>query len=395
MEPMGSPEEERPPREEWSIDVAEVREVDQKDKTVSAKYVIEAKFSVEGVVEKHDVIGAIFGQTEGLFPKEFELRELQKSGKVGRIDIELKSANDRTEGTITIPSSLDRAETAIIAAAVETIDRIGPCEAKVRIERIVDVRADKREKIIQRAKELMRDWVVKDAIELEKLIEEVSKDERRPQPVQYGKERLTATPDISQMDELIIVEGRADVINLLKSGYTGVIALEGVKIPKTIMELTRKKETTVFLDGDRGGDLILKELMQVAKPKYVARAPRGKEVEELTPEEIKEALSKRVPFEKVFMLSRIGELAGEIKGTLEAILMNGEGAEVARIPVSELVERLKERDDVEVVVFDGIVTERLLEAAKEKGVKLLVGERLATGVEVPPEIEVKLFSELT
>ncbi len=391
---MEAPEEERPPREEWSIDVAEVREVDQKDKTVSAKYVIEAKFSVEGVVEKHDVIGAIFGQTEGLFPKEFELRELQKSGKVGRIDIELKSANDRTEGTITIPSSLDKAETAIIAAAVETIDRIGPCEAKVRIERIVDVRADKREKIIQRAKELMRDWVVKDAIELEKLIEEVSKDERRPQPVQYGKERLTATPDISQMEELIIVEGRADVINLLKSGYTGVIALEGVKIPKTIMELTRKKETTVFLDGDRGGDLILKELMQVARPKYVARAPRGKEVEELTPEEIREALAKRVPFEKVLALSRIGELAGEIRGTLEAILMREDGAELARIPVSELVDRLKERDDVDMVVFDGIITERLLETAKEKGVKTLVGERLATGVEVPPEIEVKLFSEL-
>ncbi|MBS7638020.1 DNA primase [Candidatus Bathyarchaeota archaeon] len=391
---MEAPEEERPPREEWSIDVAEVREVDQKDKTVSAKYVIEARFSVEGVVEKHDVIGAIFGQTEGLFPKEFELRELQKSGKIGRIDIELKSANDRTEGTITIPSSLDRAETAIIAAAVETIDRIGPCEAKVRIERIVDVRADKREKIIQRAKELMRDWVVKDAIELEKLIEEVSKDERRPQPVQYGKERLTATPDISQMDELIIVEGRADVINLLKSGYTGVIALEGVKIPKTIMELTRKKETTVFLDGDRGGDLILKELMQVARPKYVARAPRGKEVEELTPEEIREALAKRVPFEKVLALSRIGELAGEIRGTLEAILMRGDGAELARIPVSELVDRLRERDDVEMVVFDGIITQRLLETAKEKGVKTLVGERVATGVEVPPEIEVKLFSEL-
>jgi DNA primase len=391
---MGIPEEERPPRGEWSIDVAEVRDVDQKDKTVSAKYVIEARFSVEGVVEKHDVIGAIFGQTEGLFPKEFELRELQKSGKVGRIDIELRTGNDRTEGTITIPSSLDRAETAIIAAAVETIDRIGPCEAKVRIERIVDVRADKREKIIQRAKELMREWVVKDAIELEKLIEEISKDERRPQPVQYGKERLTATPDVSQMDELIIVEGRADVINLLKSGYTGVIALEGVKIPKTIMELTRKKETTVFLDGDRGGDLILKELMQVARPTYVARAPRGKEVEELTPEEIKEALAKRVPFERVLILSRIGELAGEIRGTLEAIMLKEDGTEVARIPVSELVDRLRERDDVRVVVFDGIVTERLLEAAKEKGVKLLVGERIATGVEVPSEIEVKLFSEL-
>ncbi len=390
---MGSPEEERRPREEWSIDLTEVRDVDQKEKAASAKYVIEARFSVEGVVEKHDVIGAIFGQTEGLFPKEFELRELQKSGKVGRIDIELRSENDRTEGRIIIPSSLDRAETAIIAAAVETIDRIGPCEAKVRIERIVDVRADKREKIIQRAKELMKEWVVKDAIELEKLVEEVSKDERRPQPVQYGKERLTATPGISQVDELIIVEGRADVINLLKSGYTGVIALEGVKIPKTIMELTRKKETTVFLDGDRGGDLILKELMQVARPKYVARAPRGKEVEELTPEEIREALANRVPFERVLLLSKIGELAGEIRGTLEAILMRGDGTETARIPVSELVERLKERDDVEIVVFDGIVTERLLETAKEKGVKLLIGERIATGVEVPPEIEVKLLSE--
>lgn len=44
----------------------------------TAKYVVEARFTVEGVVEKPDVIGAIFGQTEGLFGPDLDLRELQK-----------------------------------------------------------------------------------------------------------------------------------------------------------------------------------------------------------------------------------------------------------------------------------------------------------------------------
>jgi len=372
----------------------EVNETGQKDKQVSAKYTVEAKFHVEGVVEKHDVIGAIFGQTEGLFPKEFELRELQKSGKIGRIDIELRSENDRTEGTITVPSSLDRAETAIIAAAMETVDRVGPCEAKVNIERIADIRVDKREKIVQRAKALMRDWVVKETQDIEKVLEEVYKEDQKIQPIQYGRERLTATPDISKAEDVIIVEGRADVINLLKNGYTGIIALEGVKVPKTIMELTKKKETTAFLDGDRGGDLILKELTQVARPKYVARAPRGKEVEELTGDEIREALAGRVPFQEVAALDRVGEIAGKLRGSLEAILMREDGSEADRVPVSELVDRIRESKGVSLVVFDGIVTGRLVDTAREKGVKTLVGERIAEGVKIPPEMEIKSFGDV-
>ena len=203
----------------------------------SPKYLIEANFVVEGVVERHDVIGAIFGQTEGLFPKEFELRELQKSGKIGRIDITLKSEKDRTEGTISAPSSLDRAETAIIAAAMESVDRVGPCAANVSIVKISDGRMDKREQIMKRAKELMRDWVVKESQDIEKLLSEVSRADKKIHPVHYGRERLTATPDISKLKEIIVVEGRADVINLLKAGRTGVIALEGVKIPRTIINL--------------------------------------------------------------------------------------------------------------------------------------------------------------
>jgi DNA primase len=399
----------------------------------SPKYLIEATFVVEGVVERHDVIGAIFGQTEGLFPKEFELRELQKSGKIGRIDITLKSEKDRTEGTIAAPSSLDRAETAIIAAAMESVDRVGPCAAKVSIVKISDVRVDKREQIMKRAKELMRGWVVKEGQDIEKLLSEVSRADKKVHPVHYGRERLTATPDISKLKEIIVVEGRADVINLLKAGRTGVIALEGVKIPRTIINLVKRKEITAFLDGDRGGDLILKELLQVAKPAYVARAPWGKEVEDLEPEEIDAALAARVPISEVEKpsdsarrapakrapakrapakrapakkraprappappvdLGPVGGIAKELEGTLEAVLLGSSGDEVGRVPVGDLVEELRKREGVGTVVFDGIVTGRLVDAAAERGVGILVGERLGDGVRVPRKLTVRLFKDL-
>ncbi|MFH1179093.1 MAG: DNA primase DnaG, partial [Candidatus Bathyarchaeota archaeon] len=382
------------------------------EKFAGAKYVIKANFTIEGVVEKHDVIGAIFGQTEGLFPKEFELRELQKSGKIGRIDIDLRSSKDMTKGVIIAPSSLDRAETALIAAAMETVDRVGPCEAKINIENITDVRVEKRQMIVERAKELMRDWVVKDGYEIEKLLDEVQREDKKIKAVQYGRERLTATPDISQSDEIIVVEGRADVNNLIKCGITGVIAMEGVKVPSTIKSLANKKAITAFLDGDRGGDLILQELMQVAKPTYIARAPRGKEVEELTPEEIQYALDNKellqvtgaptvtvVP--TVTAVSKVPTvpnelqiLAKDLKGTLEAVLINENGQQGGRIPVSELVEKLKESTGVKAVVFDGIVTGRLIDMAREKNVATIVGERVAEGVRIPRGVEVRSFSDL-
>ena len=376
----------------------------------SYKYIVEASFVIDGVVERHDVIGAIFGQTEGLFPKEFELRELQKSGKIGRIDIELKSEKDRTQGKIVAPSSLDRAETAIIAAAMETVDRVGPCLAKINIDKISDVRIDKREQILKRAKELMRGWVVTETQDIEKLLTAVSQEDKTVKPVTYGREKLTATPGISKARKIIIVEGRADVINLLKSGYTDIVALEGVKVPRTIQNLVKRKETTAFLDGDRGGDLILKELTQVANPRWVARAPWGKEVEDLTPEEINVALSKKVPFkdtekiaEKVVEkapekepedLAELSAMAKELRGTLEAVLLKDDSEQLARIPVSELVDSLKEGKSASIVVFDGIVTGRLLDTAVERGVKTLVGERVAEGVRIPRGLKVRLFKNL-
>src|SRR6266705_3093791 len=102
----------------------------------TTKYIVKAKFDVQGVVEKPDVVGAVFGQTEGLFGPDLDLRELQKSGRIGRIEINLDSKHDKTAGSIVIPSSLDKVSTAIIAAAIESVDRIGPAKQRLALRRL-------------------------------------------------------------------------------------------------------------------------------------------------------------------------------------------------------------------------------------------------------------------
>jgi len=369
------------------------------------KYVIRANFEVEGVVEKPDVIGAVFGQTEGLFGSELDLRELQKTGRIGRIEIELKSEKDRTRGKIIIPTSLDRVSTAIIAASIESIERIGPCQARVQLEKIEDIREAKRKAIIERAKEILHDWNLEKQPETEEIFREVSEILRAARVQKYGPENLTAGPDIDSAKEIIIVEGRADVINLLKVGIQNVIALEGVKIPETIIRLTKEKEATAFLDGDRGGDLILKELLQVARIKYVARAPKGKEVEDLNAKEIETALKNRVPVEeivkkkrrrrKILVPKEIQSAVENLKGTLEAILLNEKMEEIGRMPVSELAEKLKEIEGVDTVVFDGVITQRLVDIASEKKINYLVAARISDVIKQPLNVKLLTFNDVS
>ncbi len=264
---------------------------------VSAKYIIHASINVEGMVDRPDVIGSVFGQTEGLLGSDLELRELQSSGRIGRIEVEIENKEGKTSGTINIPSSLDKTETALIAAAIETIERIGPCNAKVNVTMLEDVRAAKRGLVIGRAKELLSKLTHGTLPDTREIKEEVSEGVKMADIVTIGKDKLSAGPDVKDSNEIILVEGRADVINLLKYDIKNAVAMNGTSVPQTIIDLSKKKEVTVFLDGDRGGDLILRELKEVAKIKFVARAPDGKEVEEITHKEIHQALRNKIKFE--------------------------------------------------------------------------------------------------
>lgn len=371
--------------------------------TVTVKYVIRARFEVEGVVEKPDVIGAVFGQTEGLFGPELDLRELQKSGRIGRIEIKLESKQDKTTGTITIPTSLDRVSTAIIAASIESINRVGPCEAKVTLDKMEDIRDARRRVIIDRAKQVLHDWTIETMPGTDEIFREVSETLRLARVEKYGPDGLAAGPDIERAKEIIIVEGRADVIKMLRAGIQNVIALEGAKIPKTIIKLCREKEATAFLDGDRGGDLILKELLQVTNVKYIARAPPGKEVEELSPKKIEKALKEKVPIgkikakkarRKILVPKEIVKTAKELEGTLEAVLLNQKMKQIERLPVSELAEKLQGIKDVDTVIFDGVITQRLVDVAAEKNIKYLVAARVSEAIKQPLQVNLLTFTEI-
>ncbi len=268
---------------------------------VSSKYIIHAVISIDGVVDRPDVIGAVFGQTEGLLGEDLELRELQKSGRIGRIEVNAETKNGKTTGEIIIPSSLDKAETAIIGAALEIIQRIGPCNAKIQIKNIEDIRVSKRKFVIERAKSLLKELVDSVMPDSQELADEVAYSVRIAEITEYGRDRLSAGPMIDDSDEIIVVEGRADVLNLLKYGFKNAVAVGGTGVPHAIIDLCKQKTVTVFVDGDRGGDLIIREITSQTEIDFVAKAPDGKEVEELTKKEIHKALRGRIAIEQVHL----------------------------------------------------------------------------------------------
>lgn len=363
---------------------------------VSIKYMIHANFSAEGALEKPDVIGALFGQTEGLLGADLEMRELQKEGKIGRIEVDLERSDKRTTGKISIPTALDQSETTLIAAAIETIERIGPCDSQIEVERIEDVRSSKREYILDRAKKLMQGIEgISDSREISNQI----KDSAKMIGVkEYGKEKLPCG-DISGY-EIIVVEGRADVMNLLRNGIDNVIAMNGTKLPESIGELGKEKEITLFVDGDRGGKLIIQNVLDNAKVAYIAFAPDGKEVEELTGKEILMNLRKRIPvkdystrsynFSKEIKPQEALELDKEQKETLRKISNEIQGTGKA-IFLNENLEEIKESSSrgigitlkkvsvtPTIIVMDGIVTSSVTSAAEEAGVRVIVAKSFAT-----------------
>jgi len=259
----------------------------------SVKYLIKARIEIDGVVNKSDIVGALFGQTEGLLDRDMEIKHLQRTGRIGRIDLNIHNRSGSTKGSIEVPSSLNKIETAIIAATIESVDRVGACGCSIKLDKIVDVRKDKLERITKRAAEIMKQWDIdeqSDNMDISKIVE---KEAKRGKIVSFGYENLPAGPGVYSSDELILVEGRADISNLLKMGIENTIALGGTNVPDTIKHLCQNRKVTALLDGDRGGDMILKELILKTEIEYVARAPKGKEIEHLDMDLINKTLSNK------------------------------------------------------------------------------------------------------
>ncbi|MCK4647338.1 DNA primase [Candidatus Pacearchaeota archaeon] len=357
---------------------------------VSIKYMIHANFIAEGALEKPDVIGALFGQTEGLLGTDLEMRDLQKEGKIGRIEVELTRENKRTTGVIKIPTALDQSETTLIGAAIETIERIGPCDSQIEVERIEDVRGGKRDYIIERAKKLMQQ--IEGSTSSREISEEIKGASRIAGIQEYGKNKLPCG-DLSGK-EVIVVEGRADVLNLMRNGVKNVISMNGTKLPDEIKELSNEKEITLFVDGDRGGKLITQNVVDNVKVAYLATAPDGKEVEELTSKEILMALRKKIPAEgfspsaseetKRFELNeedkeKLKKLSDENEGTEKAILLDESLNELKKVSVRSLNSALRRsKEKFSVVIIDGTVTSSTIQAAEDANCQVIVAKNFVT-----------------
>jgi len=394
---------------------------------VSIKYMIHANFNAEGALEKPDVIGAIFGQTEGLLGSELEMRELQKEGKIGRIEVELQRNDRRTTGTIKVPTALDQSETTLIAAAIETIERIGPSDAQIEVERIEDVRGSKRDYIIERAKKLMGE--IKGSADSREISNQIKDSAKTSDVEEYGDDKLPCG-DLSG-EEVIVVEGRADVLNLIRSGVRNVIAMNGTKLPETIKQLSKEKDLTLFVDGDRGGELIIKNVVDNARIKYIVVAPDGKEVEELTGKEILMNLRRKVPvgeflsrrrysprsynnryesndryrenYDKRDEPKKIEKQEVSTKGNEEeilkkifsensdsekAVILNKDMKEIKKISVKSLASSLKKLDESPYAIsIDGTLTAHILKDAEEAGCKMIIAKNFST-----TDTKIKLIS---
>ncbi|MGD1835031.1 MAG: DNA primase DnaG [Nitrososphaeraceae archaeon] len=404
------------------------------------KYHVKLRFEVDGLVEKADIIGAIFGQTEGLLGPEMNLNELQKVSKVGRIEVNVDTKSNTAKGDALIPMSTDISTAALIAAAIESIDKVGPFQATFELAGIDDIRAIKKKVIVDRAKEIVQGWATKTISESEEMLKDVYDASKPGKLTSFGKGQLACGSGVFTTDWIILVEGRADVINLLRAGFDNSIAIEGAKIDESITNLTEGKKVIAFLDGDRAGDLILKELRGLVSIDKVYRAPQGREVEECTPLEISEILSNvmetidnsitnkkthsssnnyqkyqrnSTQYQSNFSstdsqfisnksedyaqkhdqntqsylskddssldektISTLRNLHSEINETLEAILLDDSMNTLLKVPVSELIKKLPDISGGKILILDGIITQRLIDTSNKSGIEQIIGHRL-------------------
>ena len=378
------------------------------------KYMVRADIKVNGTVQRKDIIGAIMGQTEGLLGDELELRKLQRTARIGHVDVEMENKGGKVHGLILIPSSLDNVETAIIASSLETIDRIGPCTAKISVIEIQDIRATKRTVVVDRAKELLLDLVNSGEAASKTVIEEV----RSVLTVGTAKQfhGLTCGPNIETSSSLIVVEGRNDVRNLLNCGVKNAISADGAgSIKQELIDLANGKETVVLaIDGDRGGEMLFSQLNEMMKVDFVAQAPVGQEWELLPQKTVTKCLSMKVEaakfahqlkqkqekddkkagvedknwaegmddtFEKPAVPKEVEELFSHLDelAPRKAVFVMMDGTVTEPVGPKDLASTANEADGAIAIIYNGSISDKTLDIASEAAIETVIGTKQGKG----------------
>jgi DNA primase len=373
----------------------------------NAKYMIRVSVKLDGQARRKDIIGAIFGQTEGLMPEALDLRKLQRSGRIGHIDVDLESIKGKVSGIIQIPSSLENVESAIIGAALETIERIGPAASQLKVLEISNIRSSKRTSMVDRAKDILLDIVRQRDTEADNLIDEVRSVLTTSEVTTYKDTGMTCGPNVEESDALIIVEGRNDVLNLASCGIKNVIAVMGAGVDSSLVELVENKSMVkAFLDGDRGGRMIALELAGVLGDKltHIAFAPESREVEHLEKKVIGKHLGQAEPAKRVII--KIEKTEGEVNGASkeieipdevkewagnmpkkanQAVIILEDGSVSEAASVKDTIAQAGETEGAQALVIKTKATKSLMEMVAESGINIVI----------VPEMKVKAPEDVT
>jgi DNA primase len=379
----------------------------------NAKYMIRVSVKLDGQARRKDIIGAIFGQTEGLMPEALDLRKLQRSGRIGHIDVDLDSIKGKVSGVIQIPSSLENVESAIIGAALETIERIGPASSQLKVIEISNIRSSKRTSMVDRAKDILLDIVRQRDTEADNLIDEVRSVLTTSEVTTYKDTGMTCGPNVEESDALIIVEGRNDVLNLASCGIKNVIAVMGAGIDTSLVELVENKSMVkAFLDGDRGGRMIALELAGVLGDKltHIAFAPESREVEHLEKKVVGKHLGQAEPAKRV--ISKIEKTEGEVtdsskaieipdevkewagnmpKKANEAVIILEDGSVSDVASVKDTIAQAGETEGAQALVIKTKATSKLMEMVAESGINIVIVPKM--DVKAPENVTVYATSD--
>jgi DNA primase len=153
---------------------------------------------------------------------------------------------------------------------------------------------------------------------------------------------------------------------------------------------------------------------------YIAATPEGRSVEDMTYKEIMKALHNKTPVEqqenaldkkeqetetKRVVIQRKKTKAAkeekektpnpfksqleELEGTFKARLFDKEKKVLKETTVRDLAKELKETsENANSVVFDGVITQRIVDIAKEKELEYVVGIKIGDVVKMPASLKV-------
>jgi DNA primase len=255
------------------------------------------KFQIAGIVNRNDILGTLYKKTNTL-GSEYGLSSLNQRKKLGLISINLfnDTKSNETTGQIKVPMKADEKTACLICAIIQTIDKVGSYKAIFRFRDFQQESTNLVVKIVKRAKNIYQTKLLKYKQGISEIIQSLFSNLMKIQ-IKEIHPGIWIGPKYIESQEIYLLEGRADIVNLSKSGIYNTISVNGLDTPKQIQNYILNKTLTCMFDKDRGGETILYNLSSKYKIDFYIDLPDNSKVQELAKSQVLNFANKRKIFD--------------------------------------------------------------------------------------------------